>query len=140
MGNVETHRAAHDAFNRRAFDEAARPMREDAIYTDHPRNHSVKGPLEFTDWMQGWMTAMSDARISDPHYIDGGDYTVCMFHGQGTNDGQMGPLQATGRRMDLPMCEVLRYDAQGKITAGEIFYDAATMMVQFGLAEPMPMG
>ena len=140
MGNVETHRAAHDAFNRRAFDEAARPMREDAIYTDHPRNHSVKGPLEFTDWMQGWTAAMSDARVVDPHYIDGGDYTVCMFHGTGTSDGPMGPLPATGRRMDLPFCEVMRYDAQGKITAGEIYYDAATMMVQLGHAEPMPMG
>jgi hypothetical protein len=139
VGNVETHRAAHDAFNRRAFDEAARPMREDAIYTDHPRDHSVKGPLEFTDWMKGWTTAMSDARVTDPHYIDGGEYTVCLFHGQGTNDGRMGPLQATGRRMDLPMCEVLRYDAHGKITAGEIFYDVQTMMVQFGLAEPMRM-
>jgi ketosteroid isomerase-like protein len=140
MENVETHRATHDAFNRRAYDEAVRPMREDAIYTDHPRSLSIKGPLEFTDWMRGWTTALSDARVTDAHYIDGGEYSVCMFHGQGTNDGPMGQLPPTGRRMDLPFCEVLRYDNQGKIISGEMFYDAASMMVQLGHAEPMQMG
>jgi hypothetical protein len=140
MGNAETHQALHDAFNRRAYDEAVRPMREDAIYTDHPRSLSIKGPLEFTDWMRGWTTALSDARVTDAHYIDGGEYSVCMFHGQGTNDGPMGQLPPTGRRMDLPFCEVLRYDNQGKIISGEMFYDAASMMVQLGHAEPMQMG
>jgi len=52
----------------------------------------------------------------------------------------MGPLQATGRRMDLPFCEVMTYDAQGRIVAGEMFYDSTTMMVQLGLMEPPPMG
>jgi len=140
MSNVDTHRAAHEAFNRRAYDEAVRPMRDDATYTEHPRNITTKGPLEFTDWMKGWVTAFSDASVSEPRYIDGGEYSVCLFRGRGTNDGAMGPLQATGRRMDLPFCEVMTYDAQGRIVAGEMFYDSTTMMVQLGLMEPPPMG
>jgi ketosteroid isomerase-like protein len=140
MGNVDTHRATHEAFNRRDFAGAAGPMREDAIFTDHPRGESVKGPVEMADWLKAWAAGFSDARSTDDRFIDGGDYTVCLFHAQGTNDGPLGPLPATGRRMDLPFCEVLHYDAQGKIIAGEVFYDTMSMMVQLGHAEPMPAG
>lgn len=140
MSNVDTHRAAHDAFNRRDYTAAVRAVRDDATYTDHPRNMTTKGPLEFVDWLKGWETAFSDASVGDPQYIDAGDHTVCLFQGRGTNDGVMGPLQATGRRMDLPFCEVMTYDRQGQIVAGELFYDSTTMMVQLGLMEPPPMG
>jgi hypothetical protein len=138
MGNVDTHRATHEAFNRRDYEGAAGPMREDAIHTDHGRNTSAKGPLEFVDWLKGWTTAFSDGKITDPRYIDGGDHTVCLFHGQGTNDGPLGTLPATGKRMDLPFCEVLRYDHQGNIVAGELFYDSMSMLVQLGHTEPVP--
>lgn len=138
MGNVDTHRATHEAFNRRDYEGAAGPMREDAIYTDHPRNADAKGPLEFIDYIKGWTTAFSDARVTDPHYIEGDDHTVCLFHGQGTNDGPLGSLPATGKRLDLPFCEVLRYDHHGKIVAGELFYDSLTMLVQLGHAKPIP--
>lgn len=137
MGNIDTHRATQEAFNRRDYEAAAGPMREDAVYTDHPRNATVKGPVELVDWLKEWTKAFSDARSTDHHFIDGGDHTVCLFHGRGTNDGPLGPLPATGRRMDLPFCEVLRYDAQGKIIAGEIFYDSMSMLVQLGHAKPM---
>ncbi|MGN9906206.1 ester cyclase [Phytohabitans sp. LJ34] len=136
--NVETHRATMEAFNNRDWAAAAGPMREDAIYTDHPRGESVKGPVELVDWMKEWAAGFSDGRSVDHRFIDGGDYTVCLFRAQGTNDGPMGPLPATGRRIDVPFCEVFHYDSDGKIVSGEMFYDVMTMMVQLGHAEPMP--
>jgi ketosteroid isomerase-like protein len=138
VSNVDSHRAAHAAFNRRDYEEAVQNLRDDVQYTDHPRDITTKGPVEFVDYLKGWTTAFSDAQIADARYIDGGDYTVAIFHGRGTNDGAMGPMQATGKRMNLPYCEVLRYDAEGHVVAGEMFYDAMTMMVQLGLAEPPP--
>jgi len=140
MGSVDTHRAAHEAFNRRAYDEVVREFAEDALYTDHPRNLTTKGHREFVDWLKGWTTAFSDAKVDQPRYIDGGNYSVCIFQARGTNDGSMGPLTGTGRRMDLPFCEVFEFDDQGKIVVGELFYDSTTMMVQLGIMEPPPMG
>jgi ketosteroid isomerase-like protein len=139
MGNVDTHRAAHEAFNRRDYDEAVRNCREDLQYVDHPRNITTKGTVEFVDWLKGWATAFSDAEVADVRYIDGGDHSVAIFQGRGTNDGAMGLLAATGRRMDLPYCEIFRYDAGGKMVAAEIFYDSTTMMVQLGTMEPPPV-
>lgn len=140
MGNIDTHRATMEAFNRRDWAGTVGPMREDAVYTDHPRGTSAKGPAEAIDLLKEWTTAFSDGKSTDHHFIDGGDHTVCLFHARGTNDGPLGPLPATGRRVDVPFCEVLRYDAQGKIIAGEMFYDNMTMLVQLGLVEPMNLG
>jgi ketosteroid isomerase-like protein len=140
MSNVDTHRAAHEAFNRRDYDEVVRSFREDLVYTDHPRNITTKGPAEFIGWLQGWTTAFSDAQVSEVRYIDGGDHSVAIFQGRGTNDGVMGPMQATGKRIDLPICEIFRYDSEGRTVAGEMFYDTMTMLVQLGIMEPPAAG
>lgn len=140
MGNVDTYRAAHEAFNRRQYDEMVRAMREDVVYTDHPRHETMKGTNDFVDWAKNWTGAFSDAKVGDPHYIDGGDYVVALFHGTGTNDGPLGPMPSTGRRMDMPFCEVMHFDSGGRIVSGEIFYDQVTMMVQLGHMEPPPAG
>jgi limonene-1,2-epoxide hydrolase len=136
MSNVDTHRAILAAFSRRDWDEAVRPVREDCIYTDNPRNISVKGPREMADMMQGWTRAFSDATPVDVHIIDGGDQTVALFRAQGTNDGPLGSLPATGKQMDVPFCEILRWDAEGHVVGGEGFYDQLTLMVQLGHLPP----
>lgn len=140
MDNLATYQEAHRAFNRRDFAAAAAIMRNDATYVDHPRNLTVKGPAEFADWMKAWQAAFSDAEVTEPRYIDGGSEIVAVFQGRGTQDGPVGPFPASGNRMDLPFCEILRFDAEGRVTGGEIFYDSATMLVQLGHIEPMPAG
>jgi predicted ester cyclase len=140
MGNIDTHRASMEAFNRRDFEGAAGPMREDATYTDHARGVTVKGPLEAMDNLKGWAEAFSDGQATELQFIDGGDHTACLFHARGTNDGPLGPLPATGKRVDVPFCEVMHYDAQGKITSAELFYDNMTMLVQLGHMQPVSQG
>ena len=139
-GHVDKHRAAHAAFNNRDLHEAVRNFRTDTQYTDHARGLTTKGPAEFIDWLQDWVNAFSDAAVSEPHYIDGGDYTVAMFQGRGSNDGPMGNLPATGHRLDLGFCEVLHYDAGGRIASGEMYYDSMTMLVQLGHMNPPAAG
>jgi hypothetical protein len=38
--------------------------------------------------------------------------------------------------MALPFCEILRYDREGRIVSGEIYYDSLSMLVQLGHAQP----
>ena len=38
--------------------------------------------------------------------------------------------------MDMPFCEVIRYDSDGRATSGKIFYDQLTMLTQLGHAQP----
>ena len=137
--SVEIHRAAHDAFNQRDWDRMRALAAETIVYDDRPRGLTLGSRDDFLGWLQEWATGMSDARVSEPDYLEAGEYSVCRFRGQGTNDGPMGPTAAvTGKRMDMPFCEILGV-RDGRITSGEIFYDQLTMLSQLGLTEaPVP--
>lgn len=95
----------------------------------------MKGKGETTAWLQGWKTSFSDARITEASYLEAGDWTVARFQGRGVNDGPLGELPATGRQLDLPMCELLRWQ-DGKAVEGALYYDSGTMMVQLGHLSP----
>jgi predicted ester cyclase len=140
MGLDGIHRAAHAAFNGRDLHEAVRHFRPDTEYTDHARGLTTKGPAEFIDWMQGWIDAFPDATVEEARYIDSGDHCVATFQGRGTNNGPMGNLPPTGHRMDIGMCEVLRFDSSGRIAGGDMYYDTMSIMVQLGHMQPPMTG
>ena len=50
----------------------------------------------------------------------------------------MGPAHATGRALDLPFCEIVHLE-NDRMTGGEMYYDAMTMMTQFGIVEAPAM-
>lgn len=137
---TDIHRTAHAAFNGRDLHEAVRHFRPDTEYTDHARGLTTKGPAEFIDWMQGWIDSFPDATIQEARYMDSGDHCVATFQGRGTNNGPIGNLPPTGHRMDLGMCEVLRFDASGRIASGDMYYDSMSMMVQLGHMRPPMAG
>lgn len=131
---VDLHRAAHDAFSKRDWDGLRALMASDITYVDHPRGLTLNGVDEFIGWLNEWVGGMSDARVADPGYLDAETESVSRFRGRGTNDGRLGPADATGRSLDLAMCEIMRSDGE-RLIAGEIYYDAMTMMAQFGVIE-----
>lgn len=135
MSNVDTHRQLHELFNRREIDAMDAHLRDDLAYTDMSRGLTMKSLHDFKAWLGEWTTAFSDANAGNPVYLDGGDFSVATFYGRGTNDGQLGTFAATGRRMNVPFCEILRYDPDGKVESGEVYYDQLSMMTQLGHAE-----
>jgi hypothetical protein len=132
--NIEIFREAHHAFNRRDFESVAARMVDGFTYRDNARGMTYEGRDGFTQFMRIWVSAFSNAEVCEPTYIDGGDVVVAQFRGRGVNDGGMGPFRATGRAMDLPMCELLWFDESGRILSGAIYYDVMTMLTQLGIA------
>jgi hypothetical protein len=137
MNPADLHRKAHEAFNARDWAAMSDLVSPEVMYEDQARGITMKSRDEFIDWLKGWAAGMSDATPADPNYMDSGEYSICRFMGRGTNDGPLGPAIATGNRLDLPFCEVLRW-RDDKMIGGEIYYDMMTMMVQFGVMEPPP--
>jgi predicted ester cyclase len=134
--NVDEYRAAHENFNRRDFEATIRNFADGFRYVDHARGITFNSPQEFKEqFLNGWATAFSDAEVTKPEYIDAGDTVVSRFTGRGTNDGPLGPFPATGRPMEVEFCEILRYDGNGKVVAGEIFYDQMSILTQLGHVE-----
>jgi steroid delta-isomerase-like uncharacterized protein len=134
--NVDTFRAAHQSFNKRDFNGVTALMADNFVYHDHPRGMTLKGREGFRQFMQGWATAFSDAAVTSPTYIDGGNVVVAEFLGRGTNDGPMESHPATGKSINLPFCEIMRFDESGEIVSGAIYYDVMSMLAQLGLLAP----
>lgn len=133
MGNIDNHRQAHEAFNRRDWDALATQLAEDIEYVDHPRGATLKSAQQFLDYLKdGWATAFSDAAVTNARYTESNDTSIAQFDGTGTNDGQLGPTPPTGRTMNMPFCEIMTYDSAGRIVRGELYYDQLTMLVQLG--------
>lgn len=135
--NVETLRAAHESWNRRDFQGITRNSVEDLVYTDNARTLTLNSRNKFREWTEEWARAFSDGRIVEPEYIDAGDTVVARFTCEGTNDGPFGSLKPTGRRMSLPLCEIIRFDKQGRMVSGGCYYDQYTLFSQLGHVPPM---
>jgi steroid delta-isomerase-like uncharacterized protein len=134
--NVETFRAEHQAFNRRDFDRVFSKMSEGLVYQDQDRSVTFTGRNGFKEFMQGWVEAFSNAEVSESSYLDAGDTVIAQFKARGVNDGAFGPLPATGREIDVPFCEFMRFDDNGQILSGGVYYDQITMMTQLSHIEP----
>jgi steroid delta-isomerase-like uncharacterized protein len=137
MSNVDTHREAHRTFTEQGAEAAAVYFAPDISYTDEARGLTLKTKAEVTGWLAEWKRTYSDASINEATYLDTGEWTIARFQGRGTNDGPFGPFPASGRRLDAPFCELLRW-TDGKAIEGAIYYDAATILVQLGHMEPPP--
>jgi steroid delta-isomerase-like uncharacterized protein len=137
MSYVDVHKRGHEAFNRRDFDAVAQDMTDDSVYVDHPRGLTMKGTKDFIEWMKGWTSAFSDAKVTDPEYLDAGEYTIAIFTAKGTNDAAVGGLPGKGKQMSVKFCEINRYDQEGRVVYAQVFYDNATIMSQLG-AEAAP--
>jgi hypothetical protein len=139
MGHEDTHKQLHELFDQRRFDEFDQYVAEPFAYIDHPRRLTLHTLDEFKAWLREWTTAFSNAQLLGASYVGGANFSVAYFHGRGENDGPLGSLGATGHAMDMPFCETLRYDPDGKIIGGEVYYDRLTMLVQLGHIEQSAM-
>ena len=136
--NVEAHRAGHEAFNQRDFETMTRQYADSISWTDNAQGRTFTTPQEFRDdFLAGWVRSSSDIRVSDPRYLDAGQAVVCTFTVTGTHDGPLGPFPATGRRFALPLCELWRFDADGRVVGGDLYYDQVSLLTQLGLM-PQP--
>jgi len=135
--NVQTFKGAHEAFNRRDFDSVVSVMAEDMAYRNHAQNVTFRGRDGFKQFLQGFVAAFSDIQVSEPAYIDAGEIVISQFINRGINDGPLGPLPATGRPLELSLCEIFRFNDNGQIMSGDLYYDQLSLLVQLGHA-PAP--
>lgn len=136
--NVETFKQAHQAFNHRDYDDVVNAMTAGVAYRDHAQNTTFQGRAAFKQFLQGLVAAFSNVQVTQAIYIDAGDTVIAQFINRGTNDGPLGPLPATGKPLELYLCEILHFDANGQIASGELYYDQLSIFAQLGHANVAP--
>ena len=132
-----------DAFNDHDPDLAAAMVSEDFELVDFAAESQIfRGPQGLRQWLQIFLTAFPDAKVELTNMVaTGGDWVFTEFVGRGTRRGPLvgpaGTIPPTGRRIELPVGELLRVE-DGKITLVHTYYDGATLMRQLGVFPPRP--
>lgn len=139
MSNVDKLRSAHQAFNRRDWTAVVQNFAADTEYSDQARGMTLKGPQQFADYLRAtWVAPFSDAAVTEVSYLDAGNQVIARYTVTGTNDGAFGPMPRTGRRISIPFCEIMRFNAPGQAVSGDLYYDQVSILVQLGHMEIPP--
>ena len=134
-------RAFYDSINRRDMDKSLLLVTNDVKWTNVAFDRHVTGHNGFREYITNWTTAMPDCKVEITNVVAGEEWSVVEFIGRGTHTGPLvgpqGTIPATQKKLDLKCCEVLRLK-DGQITEGRVYFDAATLLRQFGLLPQTP--
>jgi steroid delta-isomerase-like uncharacterized protein len=97
---------------------------------------TVTGIEAFLAFITAFRQAFPDLHWEMREFIEGSDTVVAEGVFIGTNSGAMvgprGPIPATGRRVELPFCDIWKV-RNGRIVENRIYYDQVTFLGQLGL-------
>jgi uncharacterized protein len=126
MSNVDTARAAYDAFGRGDLETLRSSFAEDAVWVtsdEMPLGGTTEGRDEIMGNFAQIPNYWSEFSVRPEEFIDAGDtVVVCGTQHLGNEQGSI----------DAPFVHVLRYDGEGKLARGEFFADTAKAMKLLG--------
>ncbi len=139
--NATVARAHYDAFNRRDNAKSLSLVTEDVKWMNIPFNVNYAGHKGYREFLNNWTTAMPDCKVEIVNVVGSEEWTVVEFIGRGTHTGPLvGPqttIPATQKKLDMKFCELLRIK-DGQIAEAHLYFDAATLLRQFGLLPQTP--
>jgi len=124
-----------ESFNKRDWDRMRTMFHQDYTYTGGD-GVALKGADAAMAINQGFATGMSDAHIEIVRSQSAGNIAVTEFTGSGTHDGDLMGIPASGKKLSMPVCNVIEVK-DGKILAEREYMDMMHLMQQIG-AVPAP--
>jgi steroid delta-isomerase-like uncharacterized protein len=116
--------------------ECDRDLMSDDIIHISATAGTVTGIEAFLAFVTAFKQAFPDLHWEIREFIEGSDTVVAEGVFVGTNSGTMvgprGPISATGRRVELPFCDIWKV-RNGRIVENRIYYDQVTFLGQLGL-------
>jgi steroid delta-isomerase-like uncharacterized protein len=113
-------------------------------WTDESVDHflaagrSVTGAQALAQWFRDLFASVPDWDLTVENTVDDGErQVVVQWHATGTFTGApfLG-IEATGRRVDIRGCDVIRVDENDKVVTNTVYYDGAEFARQVGLLPP----
>lgn len=119
-----------NGWNTQDVERVISAMAEDATYEDmaQPANH---GHDEIREFGEKWVAGAPDFTVHVDQFVIHGDTIVNRGVISGTMKGEFWGMPATGKRFDLPYCQVAIVK-NGKIVRIWDYSDSATMAYQVG--------
>lgn len=119
-----------ETWNRRDWDAYRGFMHADYSYTGGDGKR-LDGPDSGIAVGQMFATALPDGKINVKSVFAAGDVVVVEFIGTGTHTGDFAGVPGSGRKVTIPVCDVIEFK-DGKIYAEREYIDMLSMMQQIG--------
>jgi steroid delta-isomerase-like uncharacterized protein len=134
--NLKTARAFYEEFNKRNFANVQKLVDDNAQLQIVPFGAKFSGKEGYLQLAQGWSNAFPDRQCVISNISASEEGAVVEFAGSGTQTGTFrspeGDIAPTGRKVDVPFCDVFKIK-NGKIVSYNSYFDNATMMNQLEL-------
>lgn len=116
---------------KREYDKARELMHPEYSYTgaDGQRQEGADAGLEV---IQIYTNAFPDLHLDIKHMHAAGDIVVIEFTASGTHKGELMGIAPTGKKMKVPVCNVLEV-RDDKVYAEREYLDSAVMFQQLGV-------
>jgi steroid delta-isomerase-like uncharacterized protein len=134
--NAALARTFYDSYNNHDFDQAITLCDEDLQWVNLSTGETFRGPEGCRRFLEGWANGFPESRVEIQNLHPGEDFVVCegMFRGTHTGPlvGPAGEIQATGRSVEIPFCQVHEIK-DDKFVSCRLYFDAATLLSQLGV-------
>jgi steroid delta-isomerase-like uncharacterized protein len=126
----------YQAFNARDLGLATSFDTDTVEWVNLPFGATFRGRAGHRQYLENWARGFPDGKVEIRNVIAERDWVVVEFTGRGTHQGPLagpaGEIAPTGRRVEVPFCDVFQFE-NGRIVRGRTYFDAATLMRQLGL-------
>ena len=130
--NGQTALSIFSSWEGRDFDGLVSNMSDDVLVEDQARGEKLSGRDATKGWFASWAEACPDSVVNANVIGEGDDTVVIQGLWEGTNQGPLGPMPATGKRVMLPFINVLQFDTDGRVVRSAGYYDQLSIMTQLG--------
>ena len=127
-----------DNFNDRTFPEKDKDLfAPDVVVVDVPTGQEMRGFDAYTQYSQGFITAMPDIQGTVIEHKVSGNKVTSRIRGQGTFTGQLqtpqGTVPGNGNPVDIEYRTEIDFNDAGKINRFAVNYDSQDFMRQLGI-------
>ena len=126
----DIHRELVDAWNRRDWTKYRSLLHPEYRYRG-PDGKELVGPDAGLQLAQGYATAFPDGKLELRKVFPCGDTAIGECHATGTHKGSLMGVAATGKRVQLDVCNIVEL-RDGKVHREREFMDMLTLFIQTG--------
>jgi steroid delta-isomerase-like uncharacterized protein len=137
MDNSTTMRRAYELINHGDIDGFGELMADGFVeHEELPGLAPTKQGV--LDLFRGYRAAFPDLHMKAVEVLESGDRTIARVSASGTQRGEFMGLPASGRHAETQLIDIMRFDADGKISEHWGVMDMLTMLQQLGAVPDGP--